>query len=122
MNTFEDLEAWKSAREMRKAISKLVKTFPKDERFRLVDQIIRSSRSVPANIAEGFGRFHFQENIQFCRQARGSLSETLEYLICALDEKYIDEATFQGHRELIEHCWKVLNGYIAYLKKAVKTK
>ena len=49
MNTFEDLEAWKSAREMRKAISKLVKTFPKDERFRLVDQIIRSSRSVPAN-------------------------------------------------------------------------
>ena len=46
MNTFEDLEAWKSARELRKAISKLVKTFPKDERFRLVDQIIRSSRSV----------------------------------------------------------------------------
>ena len=122
MNTFEDLEAWKSARELRKAISKLVKTFPKDERFRLVDQIIRSSRSVPANIAEGFGRFHFQENIQFCRQARGSLSETLEHLICALDEKYIDEATFQSHRELTEHCWKVLNGYIAYLKKAVKTK
>ena len=122
MNTFEDLEVWKSARELRKAISKLVKTFPKDERFRLVDQIIRSSRSVPANIAEGFGRFHFQENIQFCRQARGSLSETLEHLICALDEKYIDEATFQNHRELIDHCWKVLNGYIAYLKKAVKTK
>lgn len=122
MNRFEDLEAWKSARELRKAVSKLVKTFPKDERFRLVDQIIRSSRSVPANIAEGFGRFHFQENIQFCRQARGSLSETLEHLICALDEKYIDEATFQSHRELIEHCWKVLNGYIAYLKKAVKTK
>jgi four helix bundle protein len=122
MKTFEDLEAWKLARELRKAISKLVKTFPKDERFRLVDQIIRSSRSVPANIAEGFGRFHFQENIQFCRQARGSLSETLEHLICALDEEYIDEATFQSHRELIEHCWKVLNGYIAYLKKAVKTK
>lgn len=47
MNTFEDLETWKSARELRKAISKLVKTFPNDERFRLVDQIIRSS--VPAN-------------------------------------------------------------------------
>ena len=122
MNTFEDLETWKSASELRKAISKLLKTFPNDERFRLVDQIIRSSRSVPANIAEGFGRFHFQENIQFCRQARGSLSETLEHLIYALDEEYIDEATFQSHRELIEHCWKVLNGYIAYLKKAVKTK
>ena len=122
MKTFEDLEAWKSARELRNAVSKLAKTFPNDERFRLVDQIIRSSRSVPANISEGFGRFHFQENIQFCRQARGSLSETLEHLICALDEEYIDKATFQSHRQLIEHCWKVLNGYIAYLKKAVKTK
>ena len=94
MKTFEELEAWKSARELRKANSRLAKTFPNDERFRLVDQIIRSSRSVPANIAEGIGRFHFQENIQFCRQARGSLSETLEHLICALDEGYIDEATF----------------------------
>lgn len=120
MNTFEDLEAWKSARELRKAISKLAKKFPPDERFRLVDQIIRSSRSVPANIAEGFGRFHFQENVQFCRQARGSLSETLEHLICALDEEYVDESIFQSHRELIEHCWKVLNGYIAYLQKAAR--
>ena len=94
MKTFEELEAWKSARELRKANSRLAKTFPNDERFRLVDQIIRSSRSLPANISEGFGRFHFQENIQFCRQARGSLSETLEHLICALDEGYIDEATF----------------------------
>ena len=59
MNTFEDLEAWKSARELRKAISKLVKMFPNDERFRLVDQIIRSSRSVPANIAEGIRSFSF---------------------------------------------------------------
>jgi four helix bundle protein len=49
MNTFEDLETWKSAKELRKAISKFVKTFPNDERFRLVDQIIRSPRSVPAN-------------------------------------------------------------------------
>ncbi|RKX56926.1 MAG: hypothetical protein DRG35_06405 [Deltaproteobacteria bacterium] len=49
MNTFEDLETWKLARKLRKAVSKLVKTFPNDKRFRLVDQIIRSSRSVLAN-------------------------------------------------------------------------
>ena len=73
MNTFEDLETWKSARELRKAISKLVKTFPNDERFRLVDQIIRSSRSVPANVSEGFGRFHFQENIQFSLEEKAFL-------------------------------------------------
>ncbi|RLD97516.1 MAG: four helix bundle protein, partial [Bacteroidetes bacterium] len=41
----------------------------------------------------------------------------LEHLICALDEKYIDEATFQNYRKLIEHCWKVLNGYILEFSK-----
>ena len=86
MNSFKELEVWKSARELRKSISKLSKNFPKEERYRLIDQVLRSSRSVAANIAEGFGRYHYQENIQFCRQARGSLSETLEHLICAYDE------------------------------------
>lgn len=59
MDTFEELEAWRAARELRKAISKMVKKFPPEEKFRLTDQIIRSSRSVAANIAEGFGRFYF---------------------------------------------------------------
>jgi len=119
METFEELEAWKIARELRISISKIAKTFPQEEKFRLTDQIIRSSRSISSNIAEGYGRFHFQENIQFCRQARGSLSETLEHLICALDEGYIDEKIYNVHKNLIKHCWKVLNGYIAYLKNAV---
>jgi four helix bundle protein len=118
MDTFEELEAWKKARELRKAISKLTEQFPAKEKFRLTDQIIRSSRSVASNIAEGFGRYHYQENAQFCRQARGSLSETLEHLICASDEDYIDEGTYKQHRGLIDECWKILNGYIAYLTKA----
>jgi len=67
MNSFKELEVWKSARELRKSISNLTKDFPKEEKYRLVDQIIRSSRSVAANVAEGFGRYHYQENIQFCR-------------------------------------------------------
>ena len=118
MKTFEELEAWKSARELRKAISEMVKIFPSEEKFSLTNQIIRSSRSISSNIAEGFGRFHYQENIQFCRQARGSLSETLDHLICAHDERYIDEKTYRNLRDMIENCWKILNGYIAYLKKA----
>ena len=81
MNSFKELEVLKSAREHRKSISKLIKSFPKEEKYRLIDQILRSSRSVAANIAEGFGRYHYQENIQFCRQARGSLNETLEHLM-----------------------------------------
>ena len=117
MNSFEDLEAWKSAREFRISISKLAKLFPAEEKYRLIDQIIRSSRSITANITEGYGRFHHQENIQFCRQARGSLQETIDHLICAFDEGYIDANTLNDYKEKASHSLKLLNGYIAYLKK-----
>ncbi len=66
-SAFETLEVWKESRKLRKEISKLVKTLPAVENFRLSDQMIRSSRSVTANIAEGHGRYHFQENFQFYR-------------------------------------------------------
>ena len=117
MKNFEDLETWKAARGFRNEISKLVKTFPEKEKFRLTDQLIRSSRSITANISEGHGRFHYQENIQFCRQARGSLTETLDHLICAVDENYIDEKTLTSFREKYVYYLKLINGYILYLKK-----
>ena len=117
MNSFEDLEVWKECRRFRKEVSILTKTFPADERFRLSDQLLRSSRSVTSNIAEGHGRYHYQENIQSCRQARGSLSESLDHLITALDEGYIDNNLLEKYRELYAHCLKLLNGYILYLKK-----
>lgn len=116
--SFESLEVWKSARELRKRMSDITKSFPNEEKYRLIDQIIRASRSVAANIAEGFGRFHHQENIQFCRQARGSLFEVIEHLLCAFDEKYINENTLIELRATIDDCLKKLNGYIAYLQKA----
>jgi four helix bundle protein len=118
MNSFEELEVWKCARVFRNTIHQLTSNFPKEERYNLTDQVLRSSRSVTANIAEGFGRFHHQENIQFCRTARGSLTETLDHLICANDRGYITGEQLQEYRNPYEHCLKLLNGYIAYLKKA----
>ncbi len=118
MNSFEELEGWKECRQLKIYISKLSKTFSLDEKYRLTDQIIRSSRSITANIAEGFGRFHFQENIQYCRQARGSLFETLEHFYTAFDENYIDDKVVLEFKGLFEKCLKLLNGYIAYLLKA----
>ncbi len=118
MTTFEELEAWKAAREFRIFVSKLIVEFPAHEKFKLCDQITRSVRSIGNNIAEGFGRYHFQENIQFCRQGRGSLHETLDHLIIALDEKYINNAKFEEAKLLFSKCLKILNGYINYLQKA----
>lgn len=121
IRSFEDLKVWKKSRSLRKKIQVLTDDFPKEERYRLVDQMIRSSRSVTANIAEGYGRFHYQENIQFCRQARGSLYELLDHLICAFDKKYIDLKELQDFRKEIVRCTQLLNGYISYLQKAKKS-
>jgi four helix bundle protein len=117
MKTFEELECYKLGRELRKAVSTFCKTLSREEEYRLKDQIIRSSRSVTANISEGYGRHHHQENAQFCRTARGSLTETLDHLITALDEAYLSEQDYSVLRKLLEETWKVLNGYIAYLQR-----
>jgi len=115
---FTELEAWKKARKLRTDIASLVKVFPSTEKYRLIDQIIRSSRSVTANIAEGYGRYHHQENIQFCRIARGSLSETFDHLILANDEGFVSESHLKESESQIDECTRVLNGYINYLKRA----
>ena len=115
--TFEELEVWKLARQLKKEIRELAKKFPADEKYKLIDQVVRSSGSVGTNIAEGFGRFHFKENSKFCLNARGSLFETLNHLIDAFDEEYISDIELEYFKEKILHCIKVLNGYIAYLKK-----
>ena len=91
MGAFTDLEVWKKARLLRNAITELVKLFPAEERYRLTDQIIRSSRSIGNNIAEGHGRFHYIDASKFLINARGSAAETIDHLIIALDNSFIDE-------------------------------
>jgi four helix bundle protein len=119
IQSFVDLEVYKECRMLRKNISDLTKKyFPESEKNKLTDQIIRCSRRVTACISEGYGRYYYKENIQFCRMARGSLSETLEHLITAFDEKYITADLLKANKSKIDTCGKLLNGYINYLKKA----
>lgn len=118
MKSFKDLEAWKKGRVLRVDISTLTKTFPVEEKFKLVDQMIRASRSVTANLAEGYGRFHYQENIQFCRVSRGSLTEIQDHITVAQDEGYINEEQARKYDEQVEECIRIINGYINYLIKS----
>jgi len=118
-NHFYDLPVYQKCRSFRKNVSKIIKSaFPKSEEYRLRPQILDSSRSVTANIAEGFGRFHHQENIQYCRQARGSLTETFEHLITSFDEEYITRDELKILDSEYKECLKELNVYIKYLKNA----
>lgn len=117
MQTLETLEVYNTAKAFRKEVVLVANLFPKEEKFLLIAQIKDSARSVSANIAEGYGRFHYQEAIQFCRISRGSLLETYDHLSSALDENYITEKQFQELKLKQENLLKMINGYIAYLKR-----
>jgi four helix bundle protein len=115
--SFEHLEVYKAAREFRKKVYKLIKGLPPEEKYNLGDQMRRAALSLTNNMAEGHGRYHFQENIQFCRISRGSLMELIDDLNTCIDEKYfqldyLEELKDEGYR-----INKILNGYIGYLKK-----
>ena len=118
IRSFEELEVWKACRDVRLFVANVVKQLPEEEKYRLRDQMIRASRSTTANVAEGYGRFHYQENIQFCRQARGSLYELLDHMITGHDEGLFSEKDVGVGRQLLEKAIALCNGYIAYLKKA----
>jgi four helix bundle protein len=115
--SFEELDCWKACTEVRRFISALVRKYPKEERFALIDDMKRAARSTTHNIAEGFGRFHYQENAQFCRHSRGSLCELIDQLITSKDEGFIEDSEYLKGRELISKALPLLNGYINYLAR-----
>jgi four helix bundle protein len=113
---FENLELWRKAREFKNEISKEARNWPSEEKFKLIDQVIRSSRSINALLSEGHGRFTFADQLHFCVQARGSLSETVNHLIDAFDEEYISEETLNYYKTKAKEIERLLNGYITYLR------
>ncbi|MEO7311041.1 MAG: four helix bundle protein [Chitinophagaceae bacterium] len=117
---FTELEVWKKARIFKNEIKELVGTFPIEEKFRLIDQLIRCSRGINAVIAEGYGRYTFKDQLHFCIIARGSLYESLNHLIDAFDCKYIDDAKLVYFKKMIDEVAKLLNGYINYLRRNLK--
>ncbi|MEO6668783.1 MAG: four helix bundle protein [Ferruginibacter sp.] len=119
---FEELEVWKKARNLKNELFHLVKTFPKEEKFRLSDQLTRSSRSINSQIAEGHGRKTFPDKLRFCIIARGSLSETLNHLIDAFDCNYTDEIILNAYRNKIAEIERILSGYVNYLEKNIPVK
>jgi four helix bundle protein len=117
IKSFEDLEIWRLSHSLVLEIYRIVKSFPKSENYILTKQIIRSAQSIPANIAEGMGRYSKNELVQFLIIARGSVEETKYHLILARDLEYIDSNTFENMQSNYTLLGKKINSLISSIKK-----
>lgn len=118
---FMSLDAWKKAREVKLFFyKKILPKLPKEEKYNLELQIRKASVSITSNISEGYGRFHYQEGLQFYRISRGSLYELKDHLISCFDFGYIMKDLLDEGISLIESAKKTINGYINFVKQKIK--
>jgi four helix bundle protein len=117
LERFEDIDAWKEARELTKSVYQITSTGEFARDFGLRDQIRRAAVSVMSNIAEGFERGGDKEFLQFLSLAKGSCGEVRAQLYVALDQTHINDAQFQ---ELVEKTVRI-NRLIAGLMKYLQT-
>jgi four helix bundle protein len=116
LKSFQELEVWQKAHHLALETYRITDKFPDRERFGIVSQVRRSATSVPANIAEGFGRRTTKELLQFLVTANGSLEETRYFLILSRDLGYLGKETFG---EMDQQCTSVAQ-MIAALGRSLK--
>ncbi|MCD6456262.1 MAG: four helix bundle protein [Methanophagales archaeon] len=117
INSYQDLEVWKKAMELVTDIYKVSQTFPKEELYGMTNQLRRASVSVPANIAEGWGRGTTNGYIQFLRIARGSLLEVETLTTVSHSLGYVNAQDLQEQiSQKIVEISKMINALINSLK------
>jgi len=115
--SFEDMPVWQKAMELAVKIFRLTERLPRKEDFGLTSQIRSSGLSVSGNIAEGFGRKHTKDKLNFYYNARGSLAETKSHLIYGHKVKYFSEEEFKDFSNIIKDIWRELNSLINSLSR-----
>lgn len=121
-STFEEMPVWQKAMELSVKVFKLTESLPRKEDYGLTSQMRRSGLSVPGNIAEGFGRKHTKDKLNFYYDSRGSLSETKNHLIYGHRVGYFDQMNYDKLTLLIDDTWKELNMLISSLEKGISRK
>ncbi len=114
---FEDLETYQVARAFRGRVYRLIKLLPGEEKFALAQQMRRAAVSITNNLAEGHGRYNWQDRMRFCRNARGSLTEVVDDINVCIDEGYAEPEHLGDLKDDAARVLRLLNGYIGYLKK-----
>ena len=122
VETFEDLLVFQRAYRLSLEVHRVSLGFPKVEQYALADQIRRASKSIPANLAEGFGKQSYSgsEFRRFIQIAIGSADEMRVWVRYCFDLKYIDEARWRHWRDEYQEIAKMLQGlFQAWSKKSI---
>ena len=114
---FEKLWIWQKAHMLMQEIHKFCRTLPKDERFRIRDQIERSSSSVCDNIAEGYSAYYYNEKIKGFYTARREAGEAQNQIRKLSGKDYLEPEQSQKWVEDYEEVIRGINGYIRYKRK-----
>ena len=120
--SFENLEAYKVAKDLVVEIYKLQKTFPREELFALGDQIRRSASSITSNIAEGSGRNSYKEKIHYLEIAFGSMTESFSQLQIAVELGYISNDDIESLRPQFNRVAALLSLLKRSYEKSLNTK
>lgn len=113
----DDLQVYQLAMDMGERICDVVASWTYFEKDTIGKQLTRAADSVAANISEGFGRYFYKENKQFCYYSRGSLSETKTWLKKSFDRKLIEEKAYLTLADDLETLGVKLNNYIKSIGK-----
>lgn len=111
---YTELDVWKQARSLASVIYEITASYPKTEQFGIISQMRRCAVSVPSNIAEGCGRQHTKETIQFLNISRGSLYELETQLYISKDLAFINDDELKSCLQKIENLGKLINGFIRF--------
>ncbi|SHJ33615.1 four helix bundle protein [Lutispora thermophila] len=113
---FKTLKVWQKANSLEQEIGELVKGFPSYEQYRLTDQLIRASRSIGANIAEGNTQLFVKRELFHANSALGSAGECRNHLLTAYQNNYIHKEKYDSLDAKLVEVIKMLYGYIKKLK------
>lgn len=114
---YENLDVFIRSHQVVLVIYRLIENFPTTQQYLISAQMLRSASSIPANIAEGFGRYTIKEKIRFLYISRGSSEETKYHLMLAKDLKLISNDKYQELYTELTEIVKMLNGLINKLNK-----
>jgi four helix bundle protein len=115
MVSYKNLDVWKYSMETVKQTYILTKSYPPEERYSLVSQTRRAATSIPCNIAEGIGRNHKKDSLQFLYISRGSAYELETLLEVALMINIISPDSYNKLHKILESNIRLITGFINYL-------